>query len=159
MGHHHHRPAFFDRTICHRQVVAPAVKYSIPRRPPSGSPIDRTATSGIPTVVGHLPVVRVAADDCLRPGASARASPVVDARAREVFPDLIRVVVLENHDALATSVSLIELIAEPADLLGRNARRPRLLRVEPNEPKSVQARRAVWLANVTAEPDRAPGRS
>jgi len=53
---------------------------------------------------------------------------------------------------LAPGFSLIELASEPSDLLGRETYRPRLLRVEPNEPKSVQARRAVWLANVTAKP-------
>ena len=37
------------------------------------------------------------------------------------------------------AIGLIELGAEPTDLLGRDARRPRLLRVEPDEPKPVQA--------------------
>ena len=78
----------------------------------------------------------MATDDSFNPVRLHEPSPVVDSRAREVFPDLVRVVVLKYHDAFATSIGLIELIAEPADLLGRNARRPRLLRVEPDEPKS-----------------------
>ena len=93
----------------------------------------------------------MAADDRLDPARLHDLAPVVDSRAREVFPDLVRVVVLENHDPLAPGDRPVDLATEPFDLLGRDPHGPRLLRVEPHESKSVQGHRAKRLADVTAE--------
>ena len=80
-----------------------------------------------------------------------RFPPLVDARPDEILPDLVRVVVLEQHDPLPPGGRSVDLSSEPIDLHGREPHRTRLLGVEADETEPPQRRRAVRLADVPSE--------
>ena len=79
-------------------------------------------------------------------------APVVNSRAREIFPDLIGVVVLENHDPLASADRTVHFGSEPFDLLGSRIPTGRdscvLSRMNRNPFNVIGTKR---LANVTAK--------
>ena len=101
--HQHDGAAVLDRTVGRRQVVAAEVEQRVSRRSPFRVADRPRGDRDVPAVVGDLPVMRVPADDRLDPSGLDDRSPLVDARPVEILPDLVRVVVLEDHHALASA--------------------------------------------------------
>ena len=93
--------AILDRAIGRSQIVAAEVEQRVSRRPSLGVADRPGGDHDVPAVVGDLPVMGVPADDRLDPPRLNDRTPLVNARPGEVFPDLVWVVVLEDHHALA----------------------------------------------------------
>ena len=145
------RSTIFHRAVGYCQVVFMQVEDCVAGRSTFGVPDRARGDYHVPAVVGDLPVMSMAADDGFDPLHVDECTPCVNARSAEILPDLVGIVVLENHDPLVRGDGQVEFITQPADLFGRDTQRSRLLRVEPDESDAAQGERAVRRTDVPPE--------
>ncbi len=123
--HQDQRPVVRDCAVGQRQVLAAEVQDRIAGGASLGVADGPGRDGHVPAVVGNLAIMCVTANDRRDPARLHHRAPLVNAGPGELLPDLVGVVVLEDHHLLALSNGVVDLYAKPADLFAGESDGPR----------------------------------